>query len=167
VKLDVMVEGVSGSLLLEREQDRCLFTYGPDGAGQEATLIEVEPGIYSVLWNGCSYEAKVLIENENGSGFVDVGGRHYAVTVQDPRELSASRTAELSGREDVVAPMPGKVVRVLVEQGSQVEEGQGIAVVEAMKMQNEMPSPKSGRVVVLRAREGATVAAGELLATIE
>jgi biotin carboxyl carrier protein len=63
--------------------------------------------------------------------------------------------------------MPGKVVRVLVEEGAEVEAGQGIAVVEAMKMQNEMASPKRGRVVALRAREGATVTAGELLATIE
>jgi len=62
--------------------------------------------------------------------------------------------------------MPGKVVRVLVAEGDTVEAGQGLLVVEAMKMQNEIKAPRSGRVVALAAREGATVAAGDPLATI-
>jgi biotin carboxyl carrier protein len=63
--------------------------------------------------------------------------------------------------------MPGKVVRVLVSEGGAVEAGQGIAVIEAMKMQNEMKAPKRGRIAALPVREGATVAAGEVLAVIE
>src|SRR5437667_10102048 len=67
----------------------------------------------------------------------------------------------------IVAPMPGKVVRVLVEVGDQVEAGAGIVVVEAMKMQNEMKSPKIGTVVTLNVEVGATVNAGDVLAIIE
>jgi biotin carboxyl carrier protein len=63
--------------------------------------------------------------------------------------------------------MPGKVVRVLVAQGDLVEAGQGIAVVEAMKMQNELKAPRGGRIASLSTHEGATVAAGEVLAVIE
>jgi biotin carboxyl carrier protein len=63
--------------------------------------------------------------------------------------------------------MPGKVVRVLVALGDQVEAGQGIVVVEAMKMQNEMKAAKAGRVMTLAAAPGATVNAGEILAAIE
>jgi biotin carboxyl carrier protein len=63
--------------------------------------------------------------------------------------------------------MPGKVVRVLVEQGASVEAGQGLVVVEAMKMQNEMKSPRAGRVTELHAQAGATVNTGDLLAIIE
>jgi biotin carboxyl carrier protein len=63
--------------------------------------------------------------------------------------------------------MPGKVVRVLVKPGETVAAGQGLLVVEAMKMQNEMRAPKAGRVVAVPAGEGATVAAGAVLATIE
>ncbi|MBM3724451.1 MAG: biotin/lipoyl-binding protein [Acidobacteria bacterium] len=63
--------------------------------------------------------------------------------------------------------MPGKVVRVLVQEGDLVEAGQGIAVVEAMKMQNEMKARRGGRVVTVRVAEGAAVAAGEVLAVIE
>jgi biotin carboxyl carrier protein len=164
MKVMVTVEGAPQTLQLEREGGRFRFSTG-DSPLQEASVIEVEPGIYSVLWNGRSFEAKVTLQN--GSGFVDINGRHYAVAVNDPRELDPGGAGASWGREDVTAPMPGKVVRVLVEEGAEVEAGQGIAVVEAMKMQNEMASPKRGRVVVLRAREGATVAAGELLATIE
>ena len=65
-----------------------------------------------------------------------------------------------------MAPMPGKVVRVLVAPGDAVEADQGIVVVEAMKMQNELKAPRAGRVISVAAKEGATVAAGETLATI-
>jgi biotin carboxyl carrier protein len=63
--------------------------------------------------------------------------------------------------------MPGKVIRVLVEEGGEVTAGQGIVVVEAMKMQNEMPSPKAGRVVSIAVKAGDAVATGQVLAVIE
>ena len=78
----------------------------------------------------------------------------------------AERRLNRDGRQPVVAPMPGKVVRVLVAAGEAIEAGQGIAVVEAMKMQNEVRSPKSGSVERLFVAEGQTVNAGEVLATI-
>jgi len=67
----------------------------------------------------------------------------------------------------VAAPMPGKVVRLLVQAGDRVEAGQGILVIEAMKMQNEIRSPKSGVVERLHAREGQAVNAGEVLAWVD
>jgi biotin carboxyl carrier protein len=63
--------------------------------------------------------------------------------------------------------MPGKVVRVLAAVGDSVEAGQGILVVEAMKMQNELKAPRAGRVVSVSAKEGDTVAAGEVMAEVE
>ena len=68
---------------------------------------------------------------------------------------------------EIAAMMPGKVVRVLVAEGDEVEAGAGLVVVEAMKMQNEMKSPKSGRVVEVKIKPEATVAAGEVLMVIE
>jgi pyruvate carboxylase subunit B len=70
---------------------------------------------------------------------------------------------QAEGRQQVVAPMPGKVVRVLVSAGEQVEAGQGLLVVEAMKMQNEIRSPKSGTVEKVVASEGQAVNAGDVL----
>jgi len=63
--------------------------------------------------------------------------------------------------------MPGKVVRILLEAGSEVKKGDGVLVVEAMKMQNEMKSPKDGIVRELRSTEGSTVNAGDVLVVIE
>ena len=86
----------------------------------------------------------------------------------DPRSLSGRKGhGQSQGRREILAPMPGKVVRVLVAVGDAVSSGQGLVVVEAMKMQNEMKSPIDGRVTEVRAKEGAAVAAGESLLVVE
>ena len=164
MKLIVTLEGVRAGVEIQREGDRCGFRFSGealDGIEGEASVIEVEPGVYSVIWDGRGYEARV------GSGFVEIRGRRYAAHAADPRDFESGEGAASQGRAEVLAPMPGKVVRVLVEEGAEVTAGQGVVVVEAMKMQNEMPSPKAGRVVTLRAKAGETVAAGDLLAAIE
>lgn len=123
---------------------------------------EVSPGVWSIVWDGASYEA--VMERDA----VIVDGVRVAAAAHDPRDWSAADAdAAAHGPQRIMAPMPGKIVRVLVSVGDEVAAGQGIAVVEAMKMQNEMQSPKAGRVAELRAAAGATVAAGDVLATIE
>ncbi len=94
---------------------------------------------------------------------------NYAVKLTDPKRLrSAQSGAEHDkGTARILAPMPGKVVRILVEAGTEVEAGAGILVVEAMKMQNEMKAPKAGHVVSIDAEVGSTVNAGDVLAVIE
>jgi biotin carboxyl carrier protein len=169
MNLRVGVDGRWMELELERDGERCSFRLRRDGAedsDQTASLVEVEPGVYSMLWNGRSYEVRVEPANERM--VLAVGGRLFDVEVADPRRQSRrSRGWIGEGRISVSAPMPGKVVRVLVSDGEAVEAGQGLVVVEAMKMQNEMKAPKSGKVSGLRVREGAAVAAGEVLVTIE
>lgn len=96
-------------------------------------------------------------------------GRRFAVEVRDPRSLRSRMKAagDEKGPKRIVAPMPGRVVRVLVEENSEVEAGQGIVVVEAMKMQNEIKSPKKGVVKKISATPGATVNPGDILAIVE
>jgi len=96
-------------------------------------------------------------------------GRTYEVAVVDPRRLRSGQSAGAhhAGAAEIVSPMPGKIVRVLVRPGDNVEVGAGIIVVEAMKMQNEMKAPKDGIVVSINAEEGATVNAGDVLAVVE
>jgi biotin carboxyl carrier protein len=131
-----------------------------------AEIVAVEPGVYSVLQGGCSYEARV--EQSEGGMAVFIRGDRFEVLIRDPRRRPRQvGKAGMEGRFNVVAAMPGKIVRVLVAVGDQVDAGQGLLVVEAMKMQNEMKAPKAGQVAALAAREGATVAAGEVLAVIE
>jgi biotin carboxyl carrier protein len=113
-----------------------------------------------------------LVHKKQGAqgGFeVHVRGVTYEVRIEDPKRLRSGEAASGHdhGAVKIVASMPGKVVRVLVESGQKVAAGVGIVVVEAMKMQNEMKSPKAGTVISLHAEPGATVNAGDVLAVIE
>ncbi len=127
---------------------------------------EVEPGVYSVLLEGRSFEVRASAGLQALN--VETGGRRFAVEVRDPRNGSRqSRAATGSGRQSVSAPMPGKVVRVLVHEGDAVDIGQGLIVVEAMKMQNEMKAARAGRVAEVRVGDGDTVAAGDTLVVLE
>jgi len=142
----------------------------PQAVLDGASVVEVEPGVYSVLTaNGASIEMRVNpAPGMAGAWNVGVNGRTHAVTLRDPRERAARGAgAGAAGRQNINAPMPGKVVRVLVQAGDAVEAGQGLVVVEAMKMQNEMKSPKAGTVAEVRVDAGATVAVGETLLIIE
>jgi biotin carboxyl carrier protein len=137
-----------------------------EGRAVEADAREVGPGIYSILIGAQSLEARV---ESHGSGLrVTIGNREFSAAIRDPRQWRRRRSAaaEAEGQQQVIAPMPGKIVRVLVKAGEKVEAGQGLLVVEAMKMQNEIRSPKSGRVERLFVVEGQTVNAGEMLAKI-
>ena len=104
----------------------------------------------------------------DGDGVV-IDGRRYGFEVEDPRSLQGRRGAGAGteGPRPVKAPMPGRVVRLLVEAGESVEEGQGVVVIEAMKMQNELKSPKAGRVARVGAAVGDTVGSGDVLVVVE
>lgn len=140
-----------------------------DGRAAEADAVAVASSVYSILSGGESLEARV--EKVPGPGAklrVIIAGREYAVEVRDPRQWRKDRgtALEAEGAQQVIAPMPGKVVRVLVKTGDAVSAGQGMAVVEAMKMQNEVRAPKSGKVERVSVAEGQTVGAGEVIAVV-
>jgi biotin carboxyl carrier protein len=131
-----------------------------------ATVYEVEPGVYSVLWNGRSFQARISVQPDGYQ--VDSDGFRLTTQVRDPRN-SATRSKASLGivRQKITASMPGKVIRVLVAEGQEIEPGQGLIVIEAMKMQNEMKASKPGKVTQVGTRDGDTVAAGDVLITIE
>lgn len=140
------------------------------GRRYELELRRLSEGEY-LLVNGsevykCRVEGK---HNSNNSFAVVLGNGNYEITLVDPKRLSSARSSagHDHGAAEIVSPMPGKIVRVLVEAGAKVEAGAGIIVVEAMKMQNEMKAPKTGLVVSINAQAGATVNAGDVLAVIE
>ncbi len=138
-----------------------------DLASPGAVVEEVESGVYSILRDGRSYEV-VVRDGLDGVLDVHVNGNHYVARVGDPRKVARKRGgALLEGRQNILAPMPGKVVRLLVAEGDAVSTGQGLVVVEAMKMQNEIKSPKAGRVVAIAVAEGASVNPGQALLSVE
>jgi biotin carboxyl carrier protein len=169
MRLLITLDGRRGELVLDRSGDGCRFTYQletSERVERAASVLEVEPGIYSILVNGRSHEVKVVPGPEGY--YVDLNGERSVVEVRDPRSASRSGSTGLGdGRQNITAPMPGKVVRVLVKEGDDVQAGAGLVVVEAMKMQNEVKAAKAGRVLFVKAKEGDTVAAGEVLAAIE
>lgn len=124
--------------------------------------------VLSVLLGGKAYEVK-RERSLQGELHMVIGSARYAVDVQDPRSLRTRRAiagAE-AGPQKVKAPMPGKIVRIMVAENDEVKAGQGVIVMEAMKMQNEMKSPKSGKVRKILTAEGSAVNAGDTLAVIE
>jgi biotin carboxyl carrier protein len=168
MKSDVVLDGGRRSVDLARSGDepsRVIATI--DGRRLEADAVKISPGVYSILLNGRSLEVRVEALAD-GLLLLHTGGRANRVDVEDPRSWrrSRGRKIDLAGRQQVRAPMAGKIVRVLVAPGQHVESGQGLLVVEAMKMQNEIRSPKPGTVERLAAKEGETVNAGEILAEI-
>ncbi len=137
-----------------------------DAPERTADVEQPEPDVYSVLLDGRMYDARV--EKTADGLVVVIDGYRFEIDVRDPRRWSrkdAARGGE--GIQTVVSPMPGKVVRILVSPGDEVAAGQGLMVVEAMKMQNEMKAARAGRILTVTVKEGATVVAGEVLATIE
>jgi len=142
-----------------------------DGRRYELDAHEVEPDVYLFNVDGRVYECRVnqVIVGQSRTIEVHVGHHTYQVVLIDPKRLRGARSAaaDADGRAEVKAPMHGKVVRVLVERDAVVEAGDGLVVIEAMKMQNEMKAPKSGIVVELHAAAGATVNAGDVLVVIE
>jgi biotin carboxyl carrier protein len=155
---------------LDFRQDGARVVAEIDGRRYELEARAPQPGVYLLLADGQVYECHVEHPGtKRESAEVTVGNQSYAVTLTDPKRLGSAQSSEnhAEGNSQIIAPMPGKVVRVLVEAGAEVEAGAGLLVVEAMKMQNEMKSPKAGRVTSINVAEGATVNAGDLLAVVE
>lgn len=168
----VTIQGQEHTLELERGDG---LSCRLDGEAFEAEAVEVSPGVYSILLGQKSFEAHVApaSASDGTSGKsnlygVQIDGTTYSVAIRDPRRWVRKRggTAR-EGKQNIAAPMPGKVIRILASENQQVEAGQGLVVVEAMKMQNEIKSPKPGRVARVLVREGQAVNAGETLLVVE
>ena len=164
MKLQIEIAGKKRQVELARANERAIWTI--DGQRLEADAVAVSAGIYSILLGGKSFEVRV--ERLGAELRAITAGRDLSVVIQDEREWRRNRggSVEAEGRQQVLAPMPGKIVRVLVKAGDSVRAGQGLLVVEAMKMQNEIRAPKSGTIDRVRVVEGQTVNAGEVVVIV-
>lgn len=141
-----------------------------DGREYELEISEPEPNVFLLKNKGKIFQAFVSPQQEAGDPFqVQIGRHSLDIKLFDPKRLRGTgRNAEHGdGAAEIRTAMPGKVVRILVDKGALVEKGDGVLVVEAMKMQNELKSPKAGTVKEIRVEEGSTVAPGDVLAVIE
>lgn len=170
MKFEVQLTGPSGKKLrlVELERDASGWKVTLDGQPVQADAAEITLNTLSLLLEGQSYEVRIT-PSPDGHLKLQTGLQEFTAEVADPRAWRGRKhgALEAEGRQQIVAPMPGKVVRILVNAGDKVEAGQGLLVVEAMKMQNEIRSPKTGTVERLHVKEGQPVNAGEVLAWVE
>jgi len=170
MKFEVHLDGIYGAKKhsVELEPTPAGYRIALDGQVIDADATMLAPNTVSVLMGGQSFEVHVTPSLDERVK-LQSGPHEFTAQIQDPRAWRGRRhgTLEAEGRQQIVAPMPGKVIRVLVNAGDEVEAGQGLVVVEAMKMQNEIRSPKKGKVERLQVKEGQNVNAGEVLAWVE
>jgi biotin carboxyl carrier protein len=169
MKLKAQTSGTDHDLVLRLATGVALATV--DGREYQLEVRELAGGEYLLIKGAQVYRCRVEREPQRaGEPYtVIVRGQSHEITIVDPKRLRTAQSAgaHQTGAVEIISPMPGKIVRVLVAAGAQVAAGAGVIVMEAMKMQNEMKAPKSGVIISLNAAEGATVNAGDVLAVIE
>jgi biotin carboxyl carrier protein len=165
---NVIINGKTYRLDLDRalDRDQARWSCHLDGREIAVDAVLIRPDVLSLRIGNRAYQ--IQRERVSGELHICVGNKRYIAEVRDPRSLRGrGRTADDQGPKKLTAPMPGKIVRILVSEGAEVDADAGVLVVEAMKMQNEIKSPKRGKIQKLLAREGAAVNAGDVLAIVE
>jgi biotin carboxyl carrier protein len=141
------------------------YTVALDGRPLVLDLQETSRDFVSLLIDGRNYE--VGLERRPGGYRVVLPDDILDVELADAARGAVDVRKVPSGPTRVMAPMPGKIVRLLVAAGQDVAAGQGLVVMEAMKMENELKAPRAGRVRELPVREGQAVETGALVAVVE
>ena len=142
-----------------------------NGKTWEVNLHGAGPNHYSVIHEGRSHDLRFHQNGPELQAFL--GGEHLYFQLDKAGQVKKSKTdtgksaGKIEGKIELTAQMPGKIVSVAVKKGDIVSEGQGVVVLEAMKMENEMKSPKAGSVTDVRVSPGQSVESGALLVVIE
>jgi biotin carboxyl carrier protein len=144
-------------------------------AGGETAIAdwaEISPGTYSILLGEHSWDVRIEKQRGEAAGSATVyivllGARAYRLELANPRRRRRAEAAgALTGPQEILAPMPGRIVKVLATEGSEVQQGGSLLVIEAMKMQNEIRAPRAGKVERIYVAEGAGVETGARLARL-
>ena len=168
MKLKVLIGDREENLLLKLEEGQISAEIGDRVYVLQAR--EIDADSYLFFLNTNVHECRVSERAGSKDTFdVTIHGRNHEVKIIDPKRLRSGQNSDRHhhGVAEILAPMPGKVVRVQTEAGASVEKGEGVVVVEAMKMQNEMKAPRAGVVVSIKVSPGDTVNAGDVLAVVE
>ena len=168
MKLSAELTGSRHSIVLQRDGEHLRAQI--DDRSYELILREFPDGGFLLIDGTRVHNCHVGTSAEHPERFtVNLGSTSHEVKIVDPKRLRSGQAkgSHDHGEAQILATMPGKVVRVLVEVGAEVQAGTGIVVVEAMKMQNELKTPKAGTLATLNATVGETVNAGDVLAVVE
>ena len=164
---DIDLDGRKHRLSINPGADGSSYLFQLDGQPCAADAQLLQPDILSLLIGGKSY--RILFDPRPDGRAIVLGERRIPYRVDDPRSLRSRSGVDNNdtGARSIVASMPGRIVRILVQPGDSVEAQQGLIVVEAMKMQNELRAPRAGMVTRIAVAVGATVQAGQVLLVIE
>jgi biotin carboxyl carrier protein len=165
--LEIEVGGRIRAVLVERDADG-RFRVTIDGVTRAVDAVQPRPGAWSIVDdNGRSHEVVTARGAAPGELSATLAGQSLTLIVNGRRVRRSGASAAVEGAHRVIAPMPGKVLRVLVKTGDTIAARQPLVVVEAMKMENELSSPRPGRVTDVQVAPGASVEAGRLLVVVE
>jgi biotin carboxyl carrier protein len=137
-----------------------------DDAAGEADWVEISPGVFSIVMGGRSFELHVTSRPGEAGAHISTfdvmcGAHKFQLEISDPRRRRHSGPDGLhDGQQEILAPMPGKIVKILVAENQEIAKGDGLLVIEAMKMQNELRAPRAGRVERIYVKELTGVEAG-------
>lgn len=168
MKLQAEIDDRNRSIEIKRNCD--LVFAEIDGGRYELEVSEPEEGVYLFKNEGRIFEVSVTPPKAPGEPFhTRLRNEELEIRIIDPKRLRSAATDHVhgDGLAEIKTAMPGKVVRIIATAGTEVRKGDGVIVVEAMKMQNEIKSPKDGIVKEVRVSEGVAVNAGDILAVIE
>jgi pyruvate carboxylase subunit B len=150
---------------------------GPDGVSVDGRPVEADlqanhgSHLWHLVLDGRSHTLRARRRDGRGDWELEIDGRRHRVLALDERSRAirelAGTAAASHGPIELTAPMPGLIIKVEVDEDEQVERGQGLIVIEAMKMENELKATSAGRVVEVRVASGQTVDKGETLLVIE
>jgi len=162
---DILVGNKEYSVEIERKEKSFLIKIDGEEFDVDATLFKKE--LYSLIVSNKSYLSN--IKSEENKYIVDISGESFEIEVFDEatRRMAQKKKEPESGKQVIKAPMPGKIVKILVKEGEEVESGAGMIVVEAMKMENELKSSSKGVVKEIAVEEGVVVNAGDTLIVVE
>ena len=167
MKLKAQIDDISHQVEIKLGEGRVFAKV--DDREYELEVSQPEPNVFLFKENGKIQE--FFVAGASPDKPVIVSGRRGDVEVKliDPKRLRGGSAASSAadGMAEIKTMMPGKVVRIIAKPGDQVEKGEAVLVVEAMKMQNDLKSPKQGTVKEIHVEEGSTVGAGDILAVIE
>ncbi len=163
MKIEAIVDGGSGkSIEIERLDDR---RFRIDGREREVSVEVIESGIYSLVVDGHSYE--VTVREDKKGLLVEIGPHLIPVRLVDSFKRKGEVNSSAPGEAVIVSPMPGRIIGIKVSGGQEVKEGEGIIVVEARKMENDLHAHKSGKVKKVMVKVGDAVEGGQDLIVIE
>lgn len=167
LNFDIELDGRKHRLSIQPLAATDGYSFLLDGQSCSADAYLLQPNILSLLIAGRSY--RILFDARPGGKAIVLGERRISYRIDDPRSLRSRTNVDTSGTgaRPIAASMPGRIVRILVQVGDHIEAQQGLIVVEAMKMQNELKAPKAGSVARIVVEVGATVKAGDVLLVIE